>query len=141
MTQRSTLKHTLAAALAASALVAGPAVAKPMDNGPAASGNRSEMQTGSLAGTTDQTPAQDLRGEHARDAARAQIAPGQPTWPADPTPLLAPAAPAKASSSGGGSDDTVWLVLGIGLAGAGIVAGSAAGVARRSKVRARRVAV
>ena len=130
MTHRSTLKTTLAAALAASVLTAGPAVAMPMEDGPAVNGGGAD--------TTEKSPAQDLRGEHARDAARNQVAPGQPTWPVNPTPLPAPAAPAKASSDGGGVD-TTWLLLG--LAGAGIVAGSAAGVARHTRVRARRVAV
>ena len=130
MTHRSTLKTTLAAALAASVLTAGPAVAMPMEDGPAVYGGGAD--------TTEKSPAQDLRGEQARDAARNQVAPGQPTWPVNPTPLPAPAAPAKASSDGGGVD-TTWLLLG--LAGAGIVAGSAAGVARHTRVRARRVAV
>ncbi len=94
MTHRSTLRTTLAAALAASVLTAGPAVAMPMEDGPAVNGGG--------AGTTEKSPAQDLRGEHARDAARNQVAPGQPTWPVNPTPLPAPAAPAKASSDGGG---------------------------------------
>ena len=133
MPRRITLQHTLAAALAASIVAASPALAKPTDRV-----DRFDSPTSSLAGTT--SPGQDLRGEHARDAARAaemQVQPGQPTWPTDPVPVVKPAPAAPAAESG--NDDDVWLVLGIGLAATGIVAG-AGGVARRYRVRARRVA-
>ena len=109
MPARTTLQHTLVAALAAGTLAASPALAKPVDH--------VDPPTSSLAGTT--SPRQDLRGEHAKGPARA-----------------AEAVPAAET----GSDDGVWLVLGIGLAAGGIVAGSAAGVARHHRVRARRVA-
>jgi hypothetical protein len=136
MTHRTALKHTLAAAVAASALAASPALAKPIDYAPADSGHRSASPTGSLAGTVEK-PTQDLRGERAQDAARAHIQAGQPTWPANPQPLPAPVTPAKASGDNDG--DGIWVVLG--LAGTVLVAGGAAGVARHVRVRARRVAV
>ena len=60
-----------------------------------------------------------------------------PPWPADPQPLPA-SAPAVPADDGGG--DGVWLLLGAGLVGAGIAGGSAAGMAHRYRVRARRVA-
>jgi hypothetical protein len=59
---RITLKHTLAVALATSALVV------PVTAAQASAGlDRYTAGTSSLAGTTEQ---QDLRGEHAQDAAR-----------------------------------------------------------------------
>jgi hypothetical protein len=56
---RITLKHTLVVALAASTLAASTATARQVD--------RFASPTSSLAGTTEK---QDLRGEHAQDAAR-----------------------------------------------------------------------
>jgi hypothetical protein len=134
MPRRITLKHTLVAALATSILAASPALAKPTDS------VRYEAQTSILAGTA--SPKQDLRGEYARDAARAaetdtpfQV--GQPTWPIHPAPAVAPAKPKSIPAANTDGGDDLWLVLGIGLAASGIVAGSAAGVVRRT----RRVAV
>jgi hypothetical protein len=131
MSRRSTLKHTVAATLAVAAVVAAPAGARPLD--------RIDRFDNPMP-----TPHQDLRGEHATDPAppgTEKFMPGQPTWPSHPRPFHVPtveaAQPATTSSDGG--DDTVWLILGIGLAAGGIVAGSAAGVRRH--VRARRVAV
>jgi hypothetical protein len=68
-----------------------------------------------------------------------KIQPGQPTWPVDPQPLSKPASAVPADD--GGSGDSVWLLLGAGFVTAGIVGGTAAGVARRHRVRARRVPV
>ncbi len=156
MPRRTTLQHTLAAALAAGIVAATPALAAPTDRV-----DRYDSPTSSLAGTI--TPRQDLRGEHARDAARAaemtlprqdlrgehardaaraaetQIMPGQPTWPTHPEPVVKAAKPAPAPATASGDDD-IWLVLGIGLAATGIVAAGAAGAGRRYRVRARRVA-
>ena len=61
MPARTTLQHTLVAALAAGTLAASPALAKPVDH--------VDPPTSSLAGTT--SPRQDLRGEHAKGPARA----------------------------------------------------------------------
>jgi hypothetical protein len=99
-----------------------------------------EGRTSSLAGTA--SPKQDLRGEYARDAARAaetdtSFQVGQPTWPIHPAPAVAPAKPKSIPAANTDGGDDLWLVLGIGLAASGIVAGSAAGVVRRT----RRVAV
>ena len=58
---------------------------------------------------------------------------------ANPHSLPKPASPVVADD--GGSDDTVWILLGAGLVTTGIVGGSAAGIARQHRVRARRVAV
>ena len=131
MSPRTTLQRSLVAALAAGALVASPALARPVDRV-----DRFDSQTSSLAGTA--SPRQDLRGEYARDAARTaetQVPPGLPTWPLDPEPIVKPA---KALPPAETADDgEVWLF--IGLAGAGIGAGLTAGI-RRYRVRARRVA-
>ena len=133
MPRRTTLQHTLVAALATSTLAASPALAKPADVV-----DRLDGPTSSLAGTT--SPRQDLRGEHAKDTARAtgeQFAAGQPTRPVQSEPVAMPTKAVPAPETG--SDDGVWLVLGIGLAATGI-AGGAAGVARHYRIRARRVA-
>jgi len=133
MRPRSTLKHTLVAALAASALVASPALARQVDRA-----DRYDAPTSSLAGTT--TPHQDLRGERALDAANAaekHFLPNQPTWPTHPAPVPKPVKAVPASTSGN-DDGDLWLALGIGLAGAGIVGGSAVAVTRRQRVRTRR---
>ena len=63
MSLRSTSRSLLATAVAASLLASAPALARTADEGGAA------VQTSSLAGTV--SPHQDLRGEHAQDAARA----------------------------------------------------------------------
>ena len=156
MTRRTTLQHTLAAALAASIVAATPALAAPTDRV-----DRFDSPTSSLAGTI--SPRQDLRGEHARDAARAaeMIVPrqdlrgehardaarpaetqitGRAADLADPTPSpwSRPRTPRRRPRPEAGDD--VWLVLGIGLAATGIVAAGAAGAGRRYRLRARRVA-
>jgi hypothetical protein len=134
MSRRITLQHTLVAALAASIVAASPALAKPTDRV-----DRFDSPTSSLAGTS--SPGQDLRGEHARDAARAaemEVQPGQPTWPTNPEPVVKPAKAVPALETG--TDHDVWLVVGVGLAATGIVGAGAAGAARRNRLRARRVA-
>jgi hypothetical protein len=68
-----------------------------------------------------------------------KIQPGQPTWPVDPKPL--PRSVSAVPADDGGTDGSVWLLVGAGFAAAGIVGGSAAGIARRQRLRARRVAV
>ena len=118
----------LAAVLAAGALAASPAAARPIDR----------VDPGQSGVAEPPAPHQDLRGERAKDPGPPVIQPGQPTWPIDPQPLSRPE-PAVPADDGGG-DDTVWVVLGAGLAAAGLVGASVAGVARRYRVRARRVA-
>jgi len=136
MNRHNILHRTLTAALAASAIAATPALAKPADVVP----RSADARTSSLAGTA--SPRQDLRmPDRQSPAPRPELQSGQPTWPATPEPLTKPVVAAEAPTDGGGGGESVWLVLGIGLAGAGVVAGSAEGIARRSKLRARRVAV
>jgi hypothetical protein len=134
MSRRTTLQHALVAALATGVVIVAPAVGKPVDR---------VDRFGSPEPAP--TPHQDLRGEHATDPAppgSEQFLPGQPTWPTHPAPAAKPAiklAPAAPVSDG--NNDDVWLIVGISVAAAGIVAGSAAGAARRNRVRARRVTV
>lgn len=133
MSRRTTLQHALVATLAAGVVFVAPAVARPIDRI-----DRFDSATPTPA------PHQDLRGEHATDPAppgSEHFLPGQPTWPTHPGPAATPAAqPVSSAPAPGGGNDDVWLIVGIGLAATGIVAGSA-GVARRQRVRARRVAV
>ena len=113
---RITLKHALVAAVAAGAVTASPALGKPTDRI-----DRYGSPTSSLAGTT--SPKQDLRGEHARDAAR--LTPMPVTLAPD-----TPAQPAKAlpATKDDGGRATTWLIVLVGLAGAAIAAGGTAGV-------------
>jgi hypothetical protein len=131
MHRRTTLQHTLVAGLAAAALAASPALARPVDRvdrfGPV---------------TSQPHQYQDLRGEEAKDAAHAaeqeHFRPGQPTWPTHPAPAPKPVKAVPAHSTTSSGDDDIWLLLGIGIAATGIVAGGAVGVSRRYRVRARR---
>jgi hypothetical protein len=131
MPRRTILQHTLVAALAASALASSAAVAMPSD--------RIDRYD-----TVPPAPKQDSRGERAKDPslnAVPEFKPSQPTWPTHPAPaepLTKSTTPAAATDRGG--VDSIWLVLGVGFAASGIVAGSAAGVVRHHRVRARRVA-
>lgn len=145
---RRTILHTaLAAALAASALAATPALAEPFD--PSTSRSDSPSRTSSL---TDQVPfhlrgaseaftIKDGRSPDTRDAAKdAAVQPGQPTWPLHPKVLTPPRTDDGSVRGGSTDNDDIWLVVGLGLAGAAL-AGGAAGAARYTRVRARRVAV
>jgi hypothetical protein len=149
MPRRITLKSALTAALVASALGATPALAKPVDVAPSRAAAMAESTRTWSPG--DNLPAyptpepskvykiDDGRSPDTMDAAKdAAIQPGQPTWPANPQVLTPPKAPAEQSASSN-DDDGIWLVLGIGLAGAALAGG--AGAARYARVRARRVAV
>jgi hypothetical protein len=153
MPRRAILHTTLTAALAASALAASPALAEPFDP----SNGRFDNWTPDQPTTTRTwSPGDDLRPYHLRESSKAftikdgrspdtreaakdaAIQPGQPTWPVNPKVLTPPRS--EGSTRGGSTDnDDIWLVIGIGVAGAAL-AGGAAGAARYSRVRARRVA-
>ena len=139
-------KRALIAALAASALVAGPALADPVDP----SVFKSDSPSTRTWSPGDNLPAyptpeaskpykiKDGRSPDTLDAAKgAAIQPGQPTWPVNPQVLTPPREPAAPSASS--DDDGIWLIVGIGLAGLALAGG--AGAARYTRVRARRVAV
>ena len=114
-----TIRRTLAAALAASAIAAPAAAAQPAD-----------MHASTAQAAAQAQQRQDLRGEHAQDAAlhprtaqavnapgatvvdsqskSTPVAPGQPTWAVNPKPL--PPVTAQASTK---SDDGVdWTTIG-----------------------------
>jgi hypothetical protein len=142
MKRRNTLQYTLTAAVVAGALAVSPAFAVPIDRvdrldsvAPVTSPHQDLRGEHAQDAARQQAERQDLRGEHAKDAARTAplVNPGPPTWPTNPQPIRSAELPA------GDGDDSIWLVLGIGLAGAGIGAAGAAGLARHSRVRARRV--
>src|SRR5215210_4719727 len=120
MSLRSTSRSMLAAAVAASLLASAPALARTADEG---------VRTSSLAGTA--SPRQDLRGEHARDAAR-DITHAPPAGPSQdlrgehardaarltPMPVTLPPAvqaqPAKAlpaTTSDDGGRARTWLIV------------------------------
>ena len=143
---RSTLKYALTAVLATGAIATSPALAMPID----APVNRTDSPTGSLAGTTEKNlKKQDLRGELAKDRhfqagqedKAAKVQPGQPVFPSYVPSLPKPkAVNASAPAIDDGDDVGIWLLLLSGLAGAGLAGGGAAGIARRSRLRTRRVA-
>ena len=132
MSLRSTSRHLLAAAIAASLLASTPALARPADEGvpPRAIPHAPPVK-------------QDLRGEHARDAARAIPIPLAPLQDlrgelardaARPAPVpVTPAAgtqaqPAKSLPATDDGRNRTWLIVLVGLAGAAIAAGGTAGV-------------
>ncbi len=134
-----TIRRTLAAALAASAIAAPAAGAMPappdVTHAPSAQARQS----------------QDLRGEHAQDAAlhprRSQavdvrgasvvdsqsrstpVAPGQPAWPVDPKPLR----PVTAQAATKGDDGVDWTTIGLGIGISLLVIGGIAALTTRSK--------
>ena len=125
--RRSTLGTSLAAALVVGAIAAAPAPARPLDPGYAGGGGDP-----GVSGTPS-----DRSHLYYHEQGTPQFQPGQPTWPAHPKP----AGPSGASlpPHAGGGDDTVWI---IGLAAGAVAAAlSAAGLSRRTRLRARRVAV
>ena len=146
MLHRLMLQNALIAALAASVLSNTPALAKPMPQSasPAATSPRTWSPRDNLPAyptpkTSKPYTIEDGRSADARDAAKdAATQPGQPTWPVNPRTLTPPP---DGSTRGGSTDnDDIWVVLGIGLACTAL-AGGAAGAARHSRLRARRVAV
>jgi len=133
-----TIRHTVAAVLAASAIAAPAASAMPAPP---------DMH----ASTAQAQQRQDLRGERAQDAAlhprtaqavnapgatvvesqskSTPVAPGQPTWAVNPKPL--PPVTAQAATK---SDDGVdWTTIGLGIGISLLVIGGIAAVASRSK--------
>ena len=143
MSLRPTRRSFAAAALAASLLAAPAAGARTPDEG-----TRDAAPTSSLAGTV--SPGQDLRGEHARDAARvithAPPAPGQDLRgemardAARPVPVTTtgPSQPAPAPKSlpalaDDGNGPQTWLIL-AGIACAAIAAAGTAGAVRHRRL-------
>lgn len=127
MPRRIIVPYTLVAVVAAGAVAASPAAAKPTE-GPIDWAERFELQG-------PPPPKQDRQGGYTRDLLWRPGVPGLPTWPVDPQPLPRPAAsiPARDDDDGDGG----WLLAGLGVAGAGIAAGGAAGLVRRYRIRAR----
>ena len=136
----TTPRSLLGAAIAACLLLASPALAKPVDVV-----TRTASPTSSLAGTV--SPGQDLRGEHARDAALAvtQAAPKQDLRgehardaarpaPIRATPVATDPAPARSAPDAGTDTDTggidTWLVVLLAATGAAIAAAGTAGAVR-----------
>jgi hypothetical protein len=120
-----TIRHTVAAVLAASAIAAPAASAMPAPP---------DMQASRAQAAAQAQRTQDLRGEAARDAAlnprksqavdapgataadsqarTTPVAPGQPTWAVNPKPLPPPTQIASTTSSDDGID---WATVGIGV--------------------------
>ena len=122
MTPRSIFTRTATITLAAAALAAPTAIARPTDTPPIATAAVQE---------------QDLRSPDARDAAArprdareaaAWPLPGPPTWPTNPQPInSAPAA--EATDSGNG---IAWATIAIGIAAGLLAVGAIAGRTRRT---------
>ena len=162
MRHTTTIKHALAVALGASALAASPALGRPVDRVDPAAGTvfgsvgveRQLDRVDPAAGTVFGSVAyDDWRGEQARDGAPA--APSQdfrdfdarhaptvtehPRGPGHPSQVTPKPASIVSATKPDDGDDDVWLILGIALAATGVAAGSGAVVARRYRLRARRV--
>ena len=128
-----TIRRTLAAALAASAIAAPAASAMPAPPDMYGSTAQARAQAAAKA----QQSHRDLRSPDAADAALhprkspvivnapgatvvdsqskdKPVAPGQPTWAVNPQPLHAPAQPASTTSADDGTDWTT-IAIGVGL--------------------------
>ena len=134
------ISRTLAAALAASAIATPAATAMPAPPDLHASTAQAAQQ------------GQDLRGEHAQDAAlhprkavvvnapgatavasqskSTPVAPGQPTWAVNPKPIPPVTAQAAAVKSDDGVD---WTTIGLGIGISLLVIGGIAALSTRSK--------
>ena len=137
-----TIRRTLAAALAASAIAAPAASAMPAPPDMHASTAQAAAQE-----------RQDLRGEAAQDAAlhprkaravdapgatvadsqskSTPVAPGQPTWAVNPKPLPPPTQAASTTSSDDGVD---WATIGIGVGITLLVLGGIVALTNRSRL-------
>jgi hypothetical protein len=119
-----TLQSAIIAALVALALAATPALARPVDRA-----DRYDSPTSSLAGTAQ--PRQDLRGEHARDAALAAEQPqSAPVYWSYAYEAPAPR-PATAAAPDDGKDVPA---VGGAIVGGLVLAAGAAVAARRRRV-------
>ena len=120
-----TIRHTVAAVLAASAIAAPAASAMPAPP---------DMQASRAQAAAQAQKKQDLRGEAAREAAlnprksqavdapgataadsqakTTPVAPGQPTWAVNPKPLPPPTQNVSTTSSDDGID---WVTVGVGV--------------------------
>ena len=129
-------RSVLGTAIAASLLLASPALAKPADvdarhaaltqrhadTDSPKQDLRGEHARDAARDITHAAPKQDLRGEHARDAARPPVTPAAP--PATSGPKALPA------TDDNGSRPDTWLLVALGIAGAVIVAAGTTGLAR-----------
>ena len=138
-----TIRRTLAAALAASAIAASAASAMPAPP---------DMHASTAQAAAKAQQRQDLRGEHAQDAAlhprtaqavnapgasvvdsqskSTPVAPGQPTWAVNPKPLPPPTQTASTTSSDDGVD---WATIGIGVGITLLVLGGIVALTNRSR--------
>ncbi len=122
-----TIRRTLAAALAATAIAASTATAaQPAD-----------MHASTAIAAAKAQQRQDLRGEHAKDAAQHPrktqwrlllASPGHPSESGNATPL--PPMNAQATASDDGID---WMTIGLGLAGTLLAVGGIAALSNRSR--------
>jgi hypothetical protein len=135
-----TLRRTLVAALAASAIATPAAIAQPAD-----------MHASTAQAAAQAQHRQDLRSPDAVDAAQnprkspvavdapgatavdsqsttEPVAPGQPTWATNPKPIPPVPAPAVAKSG-----DVDWATVGLGIAGTLLALGAIVAVTNRSR--------
>jgi hypothetical protein len=148
MSRTAVLSRTLAVAVAASALTAPAALARPADNGvpttaPAMSQNLATpdaQDAATAAPSSAPAMSQNLVSADAQDAAKRTPIPGQtglPSWASSTTPIRSPAV---VGSPGNGSDTTA-LLIGIGAALACALGGIGAVALGRSRRRTRAGAV
>ena len=135
-----TIPRTLLAALAAAALLAPAAQARPID-GPVGDMHASTAQA-LAAERAEQEPTQDLRMPDRRAPAPAPESGPKavvPTWPAFPQPLTPPAKAVVVDRSDDGID---WATIAIGVGLSVLAVALIAGISRKGRVRHReRVAV
>jgi hypothetical protein len=132
--------------LAAGAL-ASPAGAKPIDGANAY--DAGHASTAAAAHASQALIHRDLRSQDARGAAihhrqveasaaaafAGKSLPGAPTWATSPQTLHSGPTPVS------DDDGTPWTTIALGIAGAGLAFGGAAGIARTTRVRARRARI
>lgn len=139
MPRTLSLTRAVTVALATTALAAPAAVAQPIDptgtqTTPPGADLRSEATKPiESTGTQITPPAADLRSEAAKDVTNDALRPlpGPPSFPK----YVPPTSTSHATADDG--DETPWVTIGLGIAGAGLLAAGAAGAAGLTHRRTR----
>jgi hypothetical protein len=141
MPHGNTLSRLLIASLAAGAIAAPAAVAKPIDplgtaTSPAPISQEMRTEAAKEQAKSSTPVGQEMRTEAAKDPSRAPItrpAPGAPTWPMHPRVLTPPQSTTTFADNDGGGVDAP--IVGLIIAGTLALGGSAIVVASRRSTR------